>query len=137
MEEAAVSYEERRVWVYGLVALVVPVGYFGLVMAQVPGTAVADIGYVVPMLVAIGVALPLNMLFGPRQRARLDERDAAINRHGEHIGFYVLAAVTAAALGLTMAGVPHFWIANVLYLGFVLNALTASAAKIVAYRRGL
>ena len=29
-----------------------------------------------------------------------------------------------------------FWIANVIYLGFVLSGIVASIAKLVAYRRG-
>jgi hypothetical protein len=29
-----------------------------------------------------------------------------------------------------------FWIANALYLSFVVGALVSSAAKLVAYRRG-
>jgi hypothetical protein len=38
--------------------------------------------------------------------------------------------------GLAMAEGDHFWIANAIYLAFVLSALTASVVKIVAYRRG-
>ena len=30
-----------------------------------------------------------------------------------------------------------FWIANAVYLGFVLSAVVGSVAKVVAYRRGL
>jgi hypothetical protein len=41
-----------------------------------------------------------------------------------------------AALVLAMAEADHFWIANAVYLAFVLSALLGSAAKIVAYRRG-
>ena len=35
-----------------------------------------------------------------------------------------------------MAEVGHFWIANAVYLCFVLSAVLGSVAKIVAYRRG-
>jgi hypothetical protein len=49
----------------------------------------------------------------------------------------VLAIGAAGALVLTMAGVAHFWIAQALYLAFVLDALVSSIVKIVAYRRGL
>ena len=41
------------------------------------------------------------------------------------------------ALGLTLADYENFWIANALYLAFVLDALTSSVTKIIAYRRGL
>lgn len=41
-----------------------------------------------------------------------------------------------AALLMAMAEWDHFWIANVIYLAFVLSAMLGSVAKIVAYRRG-
>ncbi len=37
---------------------------------------------------------------------------------------------------MSMAELNHFWIANVIYLAFVLSTLLGSAAKIAAYRRG-
>ncbi|MFD2762840.1 hypothetical protein [Micromonospora eburnea] len=37
---------------------------------------------------------------------------------------------------MALADRDQFWIANVIYLGFVLSAVVGSAAKIVAYRRG-
>ncbi len=42
-----------------------------------------------------------------------------------------------AALLMAMARWDWFWIANVIYLGFVLSAVLGSATKIVAYHRGL
>ena len=38
---------------------------------------------------------------------------------------------------MAMARWDYFWIANVLYLGFVLWAIAGSVLKLVAYRRGL
>jgi hypothetical protein len=38
---------------------------------------------------------------------------------------------------MAMARWDQFWIANVLYLGFVLSAVGGSVMKLVAYRRGL
>jgi hypothetical protein len=46
-------------------------------------------------------------------------------------------AGAAAALVMAMAKVGYFWIANVIYLGFVLWAVAGSVLKLVAYRRGL
>jgi hypothetical protein len=42
-----------------------------------------------------------------------------------------------APLVMAMAEVPHFWIANAIYLAFALTAFLYAALKIVAYRRGL
>jgi len=39
-------------------------------------------------------------------------------------------------LAITMLEYPYFWIANALYLSFVIAALVSSVVKIVAYRRG-
>ncbi|GAA4911059.1 hypothetical protein GCM10023405_36810 [Streptomonospora salina] len=130
------SLEEKRVWSYAAVALAVAAVYFAVILARLPGAEAGELSYVRPMLVAIGAGIVLNMLAAPRSTEPWDERDARIRRRGEHIGFYVLAGGTAAALALTLAQSAHFWIANTLYLTFVLNALTSSAAKIAAYRRG-
>ncbi|WP_326586172.1 hypothetical protein [Streptomyces sp. NBC_01294] len=65
-----------------------------------------------------------------------DQRDREIHHFGEYIGqsFVVIGGV--AGLVLAMAEVDQFWIANAIYLAFVLSALLGSAAKIVAYRLG-
>jgi cell division protein FtsW (lipid II flippase) len=67
---------------------------------------------------------------------KMDQRDREINRFGEYIGqsFVVIGGV--AALILSMAEFDHFWIANAVYLAFVLSALLGSTAKVIAYRRG-
>lgn len=39
-------------------------------------------------------------------------------------------------LGLAMAKAEQFWIANALYMAFVLAAFVSAVVKIVAYRRG-
>jgi len=46
---------------------------------------------------------------------------------------YVAAMLWCVAL----VEADHLWIANALYLGFVLSALLGSAARIAAYRHGL
>ena len=37
---------------------------------------------------------------------------------------------------LTLAESDYFWIANAMYLAFVLAAVVGAAVKLVAYRRG-
>ena len=41
-----------------------------------------------------------------------------------------------AVLIMAMAEVDYFWIADAIYLAFVLSGILGSAAKLVAYRRG-
>ncbi|NRQ39625.1 hypothetical protein HII36_48520 [Nonomuraea sp. NN258] len=137
------SFEEKRVWIYAAIAVGVPVVYFAIVLGQLPTTPVTEIAYVRPLLVAIGAAMVMNIganivagILSPQDAGQRDERDADIVLYGRRVEFYVLSLGALAAFGLTLLGSAHFWIANALYLGFVLSAFVSSVAKIVAYRRG-
>ena len=137
------SSEEKHSWIYVVVGVPVAVGYFAFVLSKVPGTDVATIGYVWPMLTAIGVGIGAGIVLGimaaiisPREAGKTDVRDKEINRRGEHVGFYVMSVAAIVPLGLAMAEAEQFWIANALYLAFVLAALASAVVKIVAYRRG-
>ncbi|WP_207916914.1 hypothetical protein [Micromonospora sp. KC723] len=108
-----------------------------------PDADVARIAYVRPMLIAIGAGIGLGIvasiaaaIASPREAGRTDERDRQIHRLGEYVGFYVMSITAIVPLALAMAEAAHFWIANALYLAFVLAALASSIAKIVLYRRG-
>ena len=138
------SSEEKRAWIDAGVALGVAVVYFVVVLARLPGTDVASVSYVGPMLTAIAVAIAagiaLNILAAlarPAEAGRKDERDRQITRWGDSVGFFVMSIVAVVPLGLAMARVDHFWIAQTLYLAFVLAALVSAIAKILAYRRGI
>ena len=137
------SSEEKRSWIYVVVAVGVSAVYFATVLSKVPGTDVARIAYVRPMLIAIGAGIGLGIvasiaaaIASPREAGRTDERDRQIHRLGEYVGFYVMSIAAIVPLALTMAQAAHFWIANALYLAFVLAALASSIAKIILYRRG-
>jgi hypothetical protein len=137
------SAEEKRTWISALVAVVVPVAYLATILSRVPGTDVSRIAYVGPMLTSIGVAIGAAIVLSivaamiwPKDADRVDERDREINRRGEYVGFYVMSIAAIVPLILAMAEAEYFWIANALYLAFVLAALISSVVKIVAYRRG-
>jgi predicted lysophospholipase L1 biosynthesis ABC-type transport system permease subunit len=137
------SSEEKRSWIYLVVGVGVAAVYFVTVLSKVPGADVARIAYVRPMLIAIGAGIGLSIvasiaaaIASPREAGRTDERDRQIHRLGEYIGFYVMSIAAIVPLALAMAEAAHFWIANALYLAFVLAALASSIAKIVLYRRG-
>jgi hypothetical protein len=137
------SSEEKHSWIYAVVGVLVPLVYFAIVLSKVPGTDVATIGYVWPMLTAIGVGIGASIvlsimaaIISPRDAGKTDERDKEINRRGEYVGFYVMSVAAIVPLGLAMAKAEQFWIANALYLAFVLAALASTVVKIVAYRRG-
>jgi uncharacterized membrane protein YeaQ/YmgE (transglycosylase-associated protein family) len=72
----------------------------------------------------------------PKDAKKMDQRDKEINRFGDYVGqsFVVLGGV--GALILSWVEAEHFWIANEIYLTFVLSAILGSVTKIFAYRRG-
>jgi hypothetical protein len=154
IEEAIMTFEEKITWVSAFVFAVVPAVYFTNVLGQLASVPASEIAYQRPMLIAIGISIVLTILgsiltgigsgitaeiMEPGSGAdigRTDERDKQIGRRGELIGYYVSSVGVVIAMALTMLEYPYFWIANALYLGFVIAALVTAAVKIVAYRRG-
>ena len=137
------SFEEKSTWIYLVVALAVPGIYFANILGQMQDTHVTEIAYERPMIMAIIIAIVASIvahivvaIASPKDADKSDERDKNINRRGEYVGGIVLAVGAVGVLGLTMAEFEHFWIANALYAAFILQALTSTTVKIVAYRRG-
>lgn len=138
------SFEEKSTWIYLVVALVVPAVYFTNVLGQLQDTPATEIAYVRPMITAIVIAIVASIaahivvaVASPKDADKRDERDRSINRFGEYVGGLVLAVGAVGVLALTMAELEHFWIANALYAAFVLQGITSSTVKLVAYRRGM
>ncbi|HYN68952.1 MAG TPA: hypothetical protein VEX41_01925 [Candidatus Eisenbacteria bacterium] len=137
------SFEEKGTWLYGVIAVALPAIYFATILGQVPNTAVTEINYQGPLLAAIGAAIALAIvgmiaigIAMPKEAGKSDQRDKEINRLGEYVGGTVLALGMVVPLGLAMAEVPHFWIANAMYLAFVVAATCGTTVKLVLYRRG-
>jgi len=137
------SFEEKSTWIYGVLSAVVSAVYFAILLVQIRRIPVSEIAYEWLMVAAVGVAVALSVgshiviaVASKKEANKRDERDADIGRYGESIGGYVLAFGAVSALVLAMARFEHFWIANAIYLAFVLQAITSSAFKAVAYRRG-
>jgi uncharacterized membrane protein (GlpM family) len=137
------SYEEKSAWIMGLVAVGSYGIYLAIILVLAGTTPIAEAAYVSPLLWTVGasilVSIALHAVMGisaGREAGRKDQRDREIYRFGEYIGqsFVVIGGV--AALLMAMAELDHFWIANVIYLTFVLSAILGSVAKVVAYRRG-
>lgn len=138
------SSEERSAWVMVVVATAVYAIYVAVVLSQASGAPLTTVDYVPTMLWAIGGSIVASIVltilwsfFTPRDTGKKDTRDREIGRYGEYTGRWVLIAGAAGALILAMVRADYFWIANVLYLGFVLSAILGSIVKIVAYRRGM
>ncbi|AWB96773.1 hypothetical protein DCE93_03545 [Agromyces badenianii] len=139
------SYEEKGTWVYLVVAVAGYGVYLFLVLPQLLGeTPVGAIDYVPAMLWTIGgaivAAIVLRILVeivAPSGSTRGDVRDKEIDRLGERVGnaFLVIGALAALVLAMLQGG--YFWIANVIYLCFVLSAILSSVTKVIVYRRGV
>lgn len=138
------TFEEKNTWIFAFVAFCSYGIYVAVILGRAPGIPLHQVAYVAPMLWAIGGGVVASIAgcivvacLWPKECGKKDVRDREIGRLGDYVGqsFAVIGGV--AALGLSMAEAAHFWISNVVYLGFVLSALLGSATKIVAYRRGL
>jgi len=138
------SYEEKRTWVYLLASGGAYVVYLAIVVGRVVHTPVAHVPYVAALLwtcvgsmIASTVGHTVFESASPSDSRRADVRDRDISRFGDHVSRWFVIGGAAAALLMAMARWEYFWIANVIYLGFVLWAVVGSAVKLVAYRRGM
>jgi hypothetical protein len=154
MQEVTMPFEEKVSWVSGSVAILVGAVYASVIVPQLGSGPVGAIAYQVPMLIAIGAMIIVTivgtilMSIGTAVTAeitgqgsvedigRTDERDADINRRGELVGYYVSSIGVLAALALAMLKADHFWIANAIFLGFMVSSVVGSAYKVLIYRRG-
>lgn len=137
------AHEEKRTWIMAIVTAIAYAAYLVVVLGRVDGGSLADVPYVAPLLWTIGAAIVATILLSIAadiaaggKPSKKDQRDREIGRFGEYVGqsFVVIGAVTTMVLA--MAEVDPFWIANAMYLAFVLSSLLGSVTKIFAYRQG-
>ena len=135
------SLEERFTWVQGIIAIGGYVVYLVLLLGRAGGDLAAT-PYVDLMLWTIGGAIVAGILGGivvgatTRHHGK-DARDREIYRRGEQVGMSLVVVGALGALVLAWVQADHFWIANALYLAFVLSGILGFVAKSVMYRRGL
>lgn len=138
------AFEEKRAWIMFVVSTLAYLIYVALILTRAGGVGLASVPYAATLLWtiggAIGVSIAANIAIAfasPEDANKADPRDREIGRFGEYIGQSFVIVGGVSALILSLLAVKHFWIANAIYLSFVLSALLGSIAKIVAYRRGL
>ena len=138
------SYEEKGVWVYLVTSAAGYLVYLAIIAGRVASTPVAAVSYVPVLLWTAGAAILASVIgrtlvetARPSDSRRSDVRDRDISRAGEFASRWFVVAGAAAGLAMALARWDYFWIANVIYLGFVLWAITGSVIKLVAYRRGM
>ena len=135
------AFQEKRAWVMALVSVGAYVVYLAVVLGDRGADGLAGTPYVAALLWTVGAAIVANVLLqiplamtAPHDAGAKDERDREIYRFGEYVGQSFLVIGGVAALVLAMSEASHFWIANAIYLAFVLSAVLSSIAKIAAYR---
>ena len=138
------SYEEKGVWTYLVSSLGAYAVYLWIVLTHAAHTPVAKVSYVPALLwasvVSIVISIVVRVLLDaarPSESRQRDVRDRDIARFGEYVSRWFVIAGAGAGLFMAMARWDQFWIANVIYLGFVLWAVTGSVVRLVAYRRGM
>lgn len=138
------AYEEKSAWVMLVLAVVAYSIYVAIVLGMSGETPLVEVDYAPALFWTIGASIVTSIvihifvgMFTPRADTGKDQRDREINRFGEYTGNAFLVIGALAAMIMAVLRWDYFWIANVLYLCFVLSAIVGSMAKLSAYRRGL
>jgi hypothetical protein len=135
------TFAEKQEWIRLVVSVVGYAVYVVIVLGQVDGRPVAEVSYA-PVLLwtvggAIGVSILAAIVMGMVDRGSrvTDARDREIGRLGDYVGQSFLVIGAVAGMLMAMAGWERFWIANVIYLGFVLSAVLGGITKVIVYRK--
>lgn len=136
--------EEKTAWIMLLVALGAYAIYLELLCSRAGSGSLVKTPYRDLMLWTIAGSIAANIalsilvsIVSHRDGHKKDLRDREIYRFSEYIGQAFIVIGGVSALLMAMYKVEYFWIANVLYLGFVLSAILSSISKIMMYRRGV
>ncbi len=137
------SYEEKGVWSFLAIAVIGYAVYLVLVIPRLAGTPIGEVDYVWPMVWTIGGAIVAGIVLrilievvAPSESTRADQRDREIERAGDRVGNSIIVIGALAALVMAWFELDWFWIANALYLCFVISGILSSLAKLAAYRTG-
>jgi hypothetical protein len=138
------GFVEKNTLLFLVTSILGSLSYAITIVIRARGVELTQVPYVGPMLVTIGAAVAIGIAgnalisFSNREEAgQKDLRDEQISRFGTNVGQAFIVIGGVGALILSMLEVPHFWISQALYVGFVLSAVVGSAAQLVAYRKGL
>jgi hypothetical protein len=132
--------EQKSSWIQLILAVAAYGTYLVLLLGQVGDGPLHETPYVWPLVWtivgSIGASIVLHIFFAPRL-VKKDQRDREIGRFGEAMGSAFVVIGALGAMVLALFDLDGFWIANLVYLCFVLSAILSNIAKIVAYRSGI
>ena len=138
------TFDEKNAWAFGIIAVLTYAAYAIWVLGQAREMPLVEVAYVWPMITAIVAAIILGIvativisILRPSEAGVRDERDREISRRGEQTGQSMVVIGALAVIVLAMIEAPYFWIANAMYLAFVLSAVLGTLTKIAGYRVGL
>lgn len=144
MAEHEIAYEEKVAWVGLIVAVVHYAVYLSVVLTRtvetpMPQTPFADallwsLGAAVAIMVAMSIVVAVTTR---KDDHETDIRDKQITARAEFTSRGFLIAGALAGLVLALLELDPFWIANAIYLGFVLSAVLEAVTKIALYRGGV
>lgn len=137
------SSDEKTTWIQLVLSVVTYCGYVVVVLSRAAGRELTQTPYADALLWAIGISIVASVVIqvivsivSPRDAGKSDQRDKQIYLRGQYGGYWALVAGAILALVLALIDAPSFWIANTIYLAFVLSMVASSVLRIVAYRRG-
>ena len=138
------SHDEKGIWAYLVASAGAYLVYLAIVGDRLTHTPVAQVPYVAVLLWTTAASVLASIVVRtlietarPSESRKSDVRDKEIYRFGEYASRWFIVAGAGTALIMAMLKLDYFWIANVIYLGFVLWAVVGGAVKLVVYRRGL
>lgn len=137
------TFPEKSAITMTAILVVVFGGYFALVLAVISEVPERDLAYtgllvgvaVVVTILAAASHVLLSLVFRS-QANTYDERDQLVGLRSERVAGYVLAVGVCSGIGLAMAQVDAFWIAQTLIASFVVAEVLEGIVKVVLYRRG-
>ena len=145
-ESGPMTLDERAVWTYLVVLILTTAVYAAVVVPRALAGPIADVEWVVPMIVAIAVSIVATVLGSiagaigsavglavrgrdPEADLSSDERDREISRLGDRRSQGVIGVGMLAALVLAMVDADTFWIGNTLYLAGALGVMAVSRLR--------
>lgn len=137
------AFEEKRAWIMLLTATASYAAYLVIILEWPGDGPLAQTPYVSALLWTVGASIAASIALHitvaalwPEGANTKDQRDREIHRFGGYIGQTFIVIGGVVGLVLAMAGLDQFWIANAIYLAFVLSSILGATAKIAAYRLG-